>query len=85
MPAAFTDFGIVDLDRKTPRSREHSSARNDARRSVHATVESMAGERPAIVGAGNGSAEFDSKRNDWRARFGAAPTTRAKESDRGND
>ena len=30
-------------------------------------------------------AEFDSKRNEWRARFRAALTTRAKEPDRGND
>jgi len=78
MSADFTDFGSVDLDRKTTWSRAHSPMRDNI-------IESMAAELPAIVGAANAGADFASKRNDWRARICAAPTTRAKESDRGND
>jgi len=78
MPADFTDIGIVDLDRKTTWSRAHSPTRDNI-------IESMAAELPAIVDAANGGADFARKRNDWRARFCAAPTTRAKESDRDND
>ncbi|HET7065618.1 MAG TPA: hypothetical protein VFI49_15195 [Rudaea sp.] len=43
------------------------------------------GPAESSVDAANGSAGFDSKRNEWRARFRAALTTRAKEPDRGND
>ena len=42
-------------------------------------------ELPAVSNAANDGADFDSKRNEWRARFRAALTTRAKEPDRGND
>ena len=41
-------------------------------------------EPPVAADAISGT-EFDDKRNEWRTRFRAALTTRAKEPDRGND
>jgi hypothetical protein len=49
------------------------------------TIEPGPAELSAAVDAANGGADFDNKRNEWRARFRAALTTRAKEPDRGND
>ena len=42
-------------------------------------------ELSAAADAAKGRADFDDKRNEWRARFRAALVTRAKEPDRGND
>jgi len=50
-----------------------------------AIIEPMPAEVPAEIQVANGGADFDNKRNEWRARFRAALTTRAKEPDRGND
>jgi hypothetical protein len=52
-----------------------------------ATPEAAVEPGPAELSAdvADGGAGFDSKRNEWRARFRAALTTRAKEPDRGND
>jgi hypothetical protein len=50
-----------------------------------ATIEPMPAEVPAEIDAANGGTEFDNKRKEWRARFRAALTSRAKEPDRGND
>jgi len=52
---------------------------------AEATTEPAPAELPAVSDAANDGADFDSKRNEWRARFRAALTTRAKEPDRGND
>jgi hypothetical protein len=50
-----------------------------------AIIETMPAELPVAANVADGGADFDSKRNEWRARFRAALTTRAKEPDRGND
>jgi hypothetical protein len=50
-----------------------------------AAIETMPAELPAAADVADGDADFHSKRNEWRARFRAALTTRAKEPDRGND
>jgi len=81
--ADFTDIGIVDLDlKKTTWSRVHSSMRT-----LPVASTSWPGIHffPDIVAAPHGAADSDSKRNEWRARFRAALTTRTKEPDRGND
>ena len=52
---------------------------------AEAAAEPAPAELPAVSNAANDGADFDSKRNEWRARFRAALTTRAKEPDRGND
>ena len=49
------------------------------------TVESAPAELSTVADAEVNGPEFDSKRNEWRARFRAALTTRAKEPDHGND
>ena len=50
-----------------------------------AVIETMPAELPEAANVADGGADFDSKRNEWRARFRAALTTRTKEPDRGND
>jgi hypothetical protein len=54
-----------------------------------AAAETIIGSTPAELSAAadvaKGGADFDDKRNEWRARFRAALVTRAKEPDRGND
>ncbi len=50
-----------------------------------AIVGPLPAELPAVADSADGEADFDNKRNEWRARFRAALTTRAKEPDRGND
>jgi hypothetical protein len=57
---------------------------NGARR-ARSSIEPAPAEMCAAVDVANDGADFDSKRNEWRARFRAALTTRAKEPDRGND
>jgi hypothetical protein len=52
---------------------------------AEAANESASGESPPPAEAANGGGDFDSKRNEWRARFRAALTTRTKEPDRGDD
>jgi hypothetical protein len=48
-------------------------------------VEPVLAEVAAAENAAHGDDNFDSKRKEWRSRFRAALTTRAKEPDRGND
>jgi hypothetical protein len=50
-----------------------------------AVIETMPAELPDAANVADGRDDFASKRNEWRARFRAALTTRAKEPDRGND
>jgi len=52
---------------------------------VEEIVDPAPAELSTAVDVAVNGAEFDSKRNEWRARFRAALTTRAKEPDRGND
>jgi len=52
---------------------------------AEAVTEPASVELPVATNAANGGADFDNKRNEWRARFRAALTTRTKEPDRGND
>jgi hypothetical protein len=51
----------------------------------HAAPEVLNEMLLASPSTANADTEFDKKRNEWRARFRAALTTRAKEPDRGND
>jgi hypothetical protein len=50
-----------------------------------ANIEPAPAELSTTVDVSSDGADFDNKRNEWRARFRAALTTRAKEPDRGND
>jgi len=71
------------------RARIRSAGKPNETTARAAAAEAIIGSAPAELSAAadaaKGGADFDDKRNEWRARFRAALTTRAKEPDRGND